>query len=346
MNVDEMARAAVDELHAAVAPALDHDAGLADLRRRRLRRTRGAWMATGTVAAATALLVAVTTSIGPRDPAPVVPGPDPEVTRVESSGRNGSLIAADKVLQAVDPALSLPRAMNGPYRAFSADGQLLAYTHGRQVRVHDVATGADHQITRCRSNVCSASWSPDGSTLAVADYNTITGYDVRNGDRSLLLRDFRFISDLAWSPDGRTIAFRGTGVEGDALRLLDVDSGGFVWLYSAGPGRVAAGPSWAPDGRTLAFVEFTPDDDRIVDLTAMTVEPEDHADPVPLAPSLCPCATGWPTLAWSPDGRTVAVNSVFGSGEPVESLDVLGRRVTVEYVGGAGTLAWQPLPAR
>lgn len=346
MTVDEKLRAAVDELRTTVTGDLDHDAGLADLRRRRARRTRRAWVAAGTVAAAAALLAAVTSLVGPRDPAPVVPGPTREVTDVESPWRNGSLTAADEVLRTAEPAPSLPRAMDGPYRAFSTDGRLLAYTHGEQVRVRDVTTGADRQITRCRSNGCSMSWSPDGATLAVADHNTLTAYDVRSGDRSLLLRDFRFIFDLAWSPDGRTIAFRGIGVEGDALRLLDVASGGFIWMYSAGPGRIATGPSWAPDGRTLAFVEFTSDDDRPVDVTAMTVEPEEYADPVPLAPSQCPCVVGWPTLAWSPDGRSVAVNSSFGSGEPVDSLDVLSRRITVEYVGGAGALAWQPLPPR
>lgn len=348
MTVDEKLRAAVDELHTTITGDLDHEAGLADLRRRRHRRTRSAWVAAAAGAAAVALLVAVASTVGPRDPdpAPVVPGPDPEIEHVESGWRNGSLVAGDGMLRSAEPAPTLPRTMDGPYRAFSTDGRLLAYTHGRQVRVRDVTTGADHEITRCRSNVCSASWSPDGSTLAVADYNTITAYDVRSGDGSVLLRDFRFIFDLAWSPDGRTIAFRGTGVEGDALRLLDVDSGRFIRMYSARTGRVAAGPSWAPDGRTLAFVEFTPDDDRLVDVTAMTVEPEEYADPVPLAPSQCPCVAGWPSLAWSPDGRSVTVNSAFGSGEPVDSVDVLGRRVTVEYLGGAGLLAWQPLPSR
>ena len=343
MTVDEKLRAAADELRTTVTGDLDHEAGLADLRRRRARRTRRAWVAAGTVAATIALIVAVTSSVGPRDPAPVVPGPDHEVTHVESPWRNGSLIA-DEVLRAADPAPSLPRAMDGPYRAFSSDGGLLAYTRGRQVRVRDVSTGADHQLTRCRSNLCSSTWSPDGSTLAIADHNELSAYDVRSGDRSLLLRGFRFISDLAWSPDGRTIAFRGTGVEGDALRLLDAASGEFVWMYGAGSGRIATGPSWAPDGRTLAFVEFDWSDDRLVDITAMTVEPQEYADPVPLAPSQCPCVNGWPSLAWSPDGRSVAVNSAFGSGEPVDSVDVLGRRLTVEYVGGAGTLAWQPLP--
>jgi Tol biopolymer transport system component len=260
--------------------------------------------------------------------------------------RNGTLIDAGEVLRAADPAPSLPEAMDGPYRAFSTDGRLLAYQHDRQVRVRDVTTGDDREIARCRANLCSVTWSPDGSTLAVADQNRLTAHDVRSGDERLLLRDFRFIADLAWSPDGRTIAFRGIGVEGDALRLFDVASGWYTWLYDAGPGRVAAGPSWAPDGRTLAFVEFDWSDDRPVDATAMTVEPEEHADPVPLAPSLCPCVNDWPSLAWSPDGRSVAVSSAFGSAEPVDSLDVLGRRVTVEYVGGAGTLAWQPLPPR
>ncbi len=347
MTVDEKLRTAVAELRTTVAGDLDHEAGLADLRRRRLRRTRRTWVVAAAGAAAAVLVTAVVLADPPAsEPAPVYPGPG--VEHVQSDQRNGSLVAGDGVLRAADPAPELPPSMSDDYarRTFSTDGRLLAYTHGRQIRVRDLSSGADHPVTRCGSNLCSLAWSPDGATLAVADYNTLRAYDVRTGKSSLLLRDLRFIHDLAWSPDGHTIAFRGTGVEGDALRLLDVASGTFVWMYSAGPNRVATGPSWAPDGRTLAFAEFAVDDDRLVDVTAMTVEPEEYADPVPLAPSQCPCVAGWPSLAWSPDGRSVAVNSAFGSGEPVDSLDVLGRQVTVDYVGGAGTLAWQPLPPR
>lgn len=345
MTVDEKLRAAVDELRTTVTGDLDHEAGLADLRRRRARRTRRRLAVAAGAATAAALVAAVVLADPPpSEPTPFDPGPG--VGHVESPWRNGSLVATDEVLRAADPAPSLPRTMDGPYRTFSTDGRLLAYQHGRQVRVRDVTTSDDREIARCRANLCSVTWSPDGATLAVADQDKLTAHDVRSGERTLLLRDFRFITDLAWSPDGRTIAFRGIGVEGDALRLFDVASGWYSWLYQARPGRVAAGPSWAPDGRTLAFVEFDWSDDRPVDVTAMTVEPEEYADPVPLAPSLCPCVNDWPSLAWSPDGRSVAVNSAFGSAEPVDSLDVLGRRVTVEYVGGTGALVWQPLPPR
>jgi dipeptidyl aminopeptidase/acylaminoacyl peptidase len=87
-----------------------------------------------------------------------------ELLIVNVSSRKWEIIQLDgEVVQ------SLPLGFPATYPTPSPDGQLLAYSEDRTLRVHDRGSGTDRVIDR-RAEVASGqlTWSPDGTQIAVA----------------------------------------------------------------------------------------------------------------------------------------------------------------------------------
>jgi Tol biopolymer transport system component len=180
------------------------------------------------------------------------------------------------------------------------------------------------------------SWSPDGTQFAF----------VRDGDAWIVNADgtgernvTRFVLggayDAVWSPDGRYLAvvqesqlWIATLAGGD---LLPVDLGpGRAGFYAVAPGTTEV--AWSPDSTRLAVVVAKGDASvtiivRTSDRTAISLG-----------------GTDIESVAWSPDGRFIALGDFSSGAIDIANKDGSGRhRVWTPPAGnGAGRMTWVP----
>lgn len=175
-------------------------------------------------------------------------------------------------------------------------------------------------------------WSPDGSRLALLAIN--------QGRWQLALADERgaltFPADiegdatwLSWAPDGRQIAVERVGSDstgGSTTAVTDVDTGAVTSLRGAEPGVGRAGSAscveWALDGTHLGYIASG----RVW----VTGAGKNSSAAFPLE-----IAGTARTIAWSPDGRRLAVLTGPPEAEPWANgrlfvVDVAGRSSAIE----------------
>jgi hypothetical protein len=312
-DLDTLARAATHELLERSTP--DVRSRYADLRRMRARRTSAKLAAAG---AAVALAVGGWQLAGPREQT-LEPAPQPGLER------NGVLLA----LPAADvgpgaewravlgtPPAHLPddAALFAQYQ-FTASGTEIVYAD-RQARISaiEVATGRKRTLVDCPDDICAAAVSPDISTVASSDGDGVWLQTVGSGALAGVPRsDVGATGAPAWSPDGRSLAF--VGARG--LYVAELDSG-TVRLVGASTTPVQGPVSWSPDGSSVAYFTTRPVLQKGRDETAFTATVLDLSSgaTTPLLDAgQCGCGgVAAPTLAWSPDGRTVAVATTRGEG--------------------------------
>lgn len=197
--------------------------------------------------------------------------------------------------------------------------------------------------------------SPDGTRVVFASdksgyadvyvASTLDGAELEHlvkGERTDEFEQLHLLrTGFSWSPDGKRICVAAKAGRGDALHILDAETGEILKSLSF-PLDGLYTPAWSPDGKWIAFVGIRggaselyltdPDGSRF---DRLTDDFDDERDP-----------------AWSPDGRFIAFVSDRGS--PIERgfhrsydlymVDVESRDVTA-LVRGSGrekSPAWSP----
>ncbi|WP_428849260.1 nSTAND1 domain-containing NTPase [Streptomyces scabiei] len=159
--------------------------------------------------------------------------------------------------------------------------------------------GGDLPITVLRPAALGFAPNKDVLVARVGENGKAEIRDVGTGR----LRQSRAVGSLdkpVFSPDGRLLAFVGNG---GALRMWHLSTGALRTLRTGGTQSVRT-VLFAPDSRTLAVLTVEADGDRITLLDAATGRAQRTVEPS-VRTSL--------SLAFSPDGRTLAAASSGGS---------------------------------
>ena len=345
MNLDDRIREATEELQRRTP--IDPVRGLGDLRRTRTRRTAGSVIAVGTLILVTTLAWASTLDDDKPQPVPPVP-------RVG----NGVLVGLvdPGTVDAVPPGtlarLPFGESTSGAL-AFSADGAELFYV-GRdgEVEALDVDRGTVRELAVCDDPVrCLAGVSPDSTQIAFSVAGKLLVQSER-GETNIPLPGVGplggVITAPVWSPDGTRLAFSTP----KGLYVVGAAGGGLRLVAPSNDERtLALPPSWSPDGGSLVYlagapVRGTDPGGSAVDAryTVVTLDLTTGETRELTGAGRCFClGTPPPAVAWSPDGRLIAlagvpprrgVYTVPAAGGEVERLSTRAFY---------GALAWQPV---
>ncbi len=211
-----------------------------------------------------------------------------------------------------------PVGYRDPAGAISPDGQWIAYSEGRFLRVRPSGGGPIVAFPAGEAQIRNLSWSPDNRTILTdghlvqggwALYDRIDGtrrglwtaHDPLSGtlgDGSATKTRVADLRQLSWSPDGRSLAGLAAGRDGQELWTIAADAS------SARVQRIAqrvAFPAWTP-GAEIACVTTVDGRSRVtIPCGGSTLRTEPDVD-----------VSG--PIAFSPDGRTVYVSFVNATG--------------------------------
>jgi Tol biopolymer transport system component len=205
------------------------------------------------------------------------------------------------------------------YPRWSPKGRWIsAESRGHEIWIVGRGGLPKRRLTRDCCGSGPAAWSPDGRRLVfsrrgVPFTSTLDG----KRQRRFLANWRRGFREPDWSPDGRTIVF-----EGNDGRLYLVRSDGRA---PRALGSISgSAPRWSPDGRSIAFLRQT----RTVAL--MLVGADGKRARVVREATL---RERYAALAWSPNGRSIAVSVVHVSDDPAQPYH--GNELVLVPLGGS-----------
>jgi WD40 repeat protein len=190
--------------------------------------------------------------------------------------------------------------------AWSPDSKhLLSGGYDGEVRVRDVATGKSTIVHRSRTPfINTVQWSPDGQRLLAVTDQTVELLDTHGNEIVVIVPSpplqheafpvFEFPIQIAFSPMGERLALAGWG-DGRVL-IVDARSGRTERVFKDIPESVSS-IAWAPNGKQLVAGAW----DQTVRILDMEAGKEVGRMEVALS-------SGWVEVKVSPDGKRLALH--------------------------------------
>ncbi len=217
----------------------------------------------------------------------------------------------------------------GHSAAFSPDGSQLAFVSGinKFVTIDFPSNQTVETFTTDKGHVTSLSWNPSGQQIAVGMERggvSIWDLDTKTQSTSIVAHSNVYTTYVAWSSDGQLLATTGSLEDSsDTLKVWDAAGLGDRAVTMVSNGNALA---FSPDGRRLlagnrmwdvashdevfalpvgtADFAWSPSGERFAADHGSRVTIYDAETGIPLPPTL-PAGK----VAWSPDGKTIALGS-------------------------------------
>ncbi len=186
--------------------------------------------------------------------------------------------------------------------------------------------------------VTSASWSPDGKHIASSSADgTVQVWDTPTGEHALIYRGHTAaVVQAVWSPDGTKIA--SSSVSEGTVQEWQALTGKSIFTYNTRP-AYTNDIAWSHDGRYLAIGVRGSDHGAGPPQKTDSVQIWGTTSHQIVHTYACYFPEG---IAWSPDGKYLAVNSTFGE---TTIIDIATGDSSISHSGFMNSMecvAWSP----